>query len=127
MRIITRIVQYLVGILFIVSGLVKANDPLGLSYKMKEFLELWSSSLASSNFFAKGALISFFRRAAPSIAGAKCHHDHAGNSSRRGPDQRLEPPLRTLAVVAADCVFVFLLIWVDDSDIQHSEWIVKPF
>ncbi|MGV3528872.1 MAG: BT_3928 family protein [Flavisolibacter sp.] len=60
MRIITRIVQYLVGILFIVSGLVKANDPLGLSYKMKEFLELWSSSVGASNFFAKDALISFF-------------------------------------------------------------------
>ncbi|HYE54393.1 MAG TPA: BT_3928 family protein, partial [Chitinophagaceae bacterium] len=30
-----------VGILFIFSGLIKANDPLGLSYKMQEFFEVW--------------------------------------------------------------------------------------
>ncbi len=30
-----------VGLLFIFSGLIKANDPLGLSYKMQEFFELW--------------------------------------------------------------------------------------
>lgn len=38
---ITRII---VGLLFIFSGLVKANDPLGLSYKMQEFFELWHMS-----------------------------------------------------------------------------------
>ena len=31
-----------VGILFIFSGLIKANDPLGLSYKMQEFFEVWN-------------------------------------------------------------------------------------
>lgn len=41
MKNIVTIVRILVGILFIFSGLVKANDPLGLSYKMQEFLELW--------------------------------------------------------------------------------------
>lgn len=30
-----------VGILFIFSGLVKANDPHGLAYKMQEFFEVW--------------------------------------------------------------------------------------
>jgi len=30
-----------VGVLFIFSGLIKANDPLGLSYKMQEFFEVW--------------------------------------------------------------------------------------
>jgi uncharacterized membrane protein YphA (DoxX/SURF4 family) len=34
--------RLLVGILFIFSGLVKANDPLGLSYKMQEFFEVWN-------------------------------------------------------------------------------------
>ncbi|MBP6687970.1 MAG: DoxX family protein, partial [Lacibacter sp.] len=33
--------RWFVGILFIFSGLVKANDPLGLSYKMQEFFEAW--------------------------------------------------------------------------------------
>lgn len=34
-------IRILVGVLFIFSGLIKANDPLGLAYKMEEFFELW--------------------------------------------------------------------------------------
>lgn len=41
MKIIVTIARILVGLLFIFSGLVKANDPLGLSYKMQEFFEVW--------------------------------------------------------------------------------------
>lgn len=41
MKAVVTIVRVLVGILFIFSGLVKANDPLGLSYKMQEFFEVW--------------------------------------------------------------------------------------
>ncbi len=33
--------RLIVGALFIFSGLVKADDPLGLSYKMQEFFEVW--------------------------------------------------------------------------------------
>lgn len=36
------IIRWLVGLLFIFSGLIKANDPLGLSYKMQEFFEAWN-------------------------------------------------------------------------------------
>ena len=36
-------VRLLVGILFIFSGLVKLNDPVGLSYKMQEFFEVWAA------------------------------------------------------------------------------------
>jgi uncharacterized membrane protein YphA (DoxX/SURF4 family) len=36
--------RWLVGLLFIFSGLIKANDPLGLSYKMQEFFEAWGWS-----------------------------------------------------------------------------------
>jgi len=36
-----NISRIIVGVLFIFSGLVKANDPLGLSYKMQEFFEVW--------------------------------------------------------------------------------------
>src|SRR5579862_833610 len=36
--------RLLVGLLFIFSGLIKANDPLGLSYKMQEFFEVWNLS-----------------------------------------------------------------------------------
>ncbi len=48
-----RIVKVLVGLLFIVSGLVKANDPLGLSYKMQEFFELWSAGFSEGSFIRK--------------------------------------------------------------------------
>jgi uncharacterized membrane protein YphA (DoxX/SURF4 family) len=58
MRITTRTVQAIVALLFIVSGLVKANDPLGLAYKMEEFFELWMDGLKSGHFFAKSPLIS---------------------------------------------------------------------
>src|SRR3954467_7020146 len=37
-----NITRILVGALFIFSGLIKANDPLGLSYKMQEFFEVWN-------------------------------------------------------------------------------------
>jgi uncharacterized membrane protein YphA (DoxX/SURF4 family) len=50
MRVAVRIVQWLVGSLFIVSGLVKANDPIGLSYKMQEFFELWGEGFAAGSF-----------------------------------------------------------------------------
>lgn len=41
MRTVISIIRWIVGLLFIFSGLVKANDPLGLSYKMQEFFEVW--------------------------------------------------------------------------------------
>ena len=34
-------IRIIVAVLFIFSGFVKANDPLGLSYKMDEFFEVW--------------------------------------------------------------------------------------
>jgi uncharacterized membrane protein YphA (DoxX/SURF4 family) len=41
MKVVTTICRWLVGLLFIFSGLIKANDPLGLSFKMQEFFEKW--------------------------------------------------------------------------------------
>lgn len=41
MKTLLNIARIIVGVLFIFSGLVKANDPLGLSYKMQEFFEVW--------------------------------------------------------------------------------------
>ena len=42
MKILVAVTRFFVGVLFIFSGLVKANDPLGLSYKMQEFFEVWN-------------------------------------------------------------------------------------
>ena len=41
MRFLLGFLRIIVGALFIFSGLIKANDPLGLSYKMQEFFEIW--------------------------------------------------------------------------------------
>ena len=60
MKLLLNIVRVIVGVLFIFSGLVKANDPLGLSYKMKEFFEIWNSGLEHGSFFLKNILINFF-------------------------------------------------------------------
>ena len=42
-----KFLRWSVGLLFIFSGLIKANDPLGLSYKMQEFFDVWGM-----NFFS---------------------------------------------------------------------------
>ncbi len=41
MKIAITVARILVGVLFIFSGLIKAIDPLGLTYKMQEFFEVW--------------------------------------------------------------------------------------
>ena len=61
MKLAITIVRIVVGVLFIFSGLVKANDPLGLSYKMKEFFEIWNSGLEYGSFFLKDILINLFQ------------------------------------------------------------------
>lgn len=43
MKRLTHVARILVGSLFVFSGLVKAIDPKGLSYKMEEFFEVWAS------------------------------------------------------------------------------------
>jgi uncharacterized membrane protein YphA (DoxX/SURF4 family) len=60
MKIAINIIRIFVGLLFIFSGLVKANDPLGTAYKMEEYFEVWNADLAASTFFLKNALISLF-------------------------------------------------------------------
>ncbi len=47
MKAIVSICRWLVGLLFIFSGLIKANDPQGLSYKMREFFEAWHTEFLS--------------------------------------------------------------------------------
>jgi uncharacterized membrane protein YphA (DoxX/SURF4 family) len=41
MRSLLLVIRWVVGVLFIFSGLIKINDPIGLSYKMQEFFEVW--------------------------------------------------------------------------------------
>ncbi len=51
MKVIVNVARILVGGLFIFSGLVKAIDPLGLTYKMQEFFEVWGRTA-----FLKGTM-----------------------------------------------------------------------
>jgi uncharacterized membrane protein YphA (DoxX/SURF4 family) len=44
LKLLVNISRFVVGGLFIFSGLVKAIDPLGLAYKMQEFFEAWADA-----------------------------------------------------------------------------------
>lgn len=54
------LIRIVVGVLFIFSGLIKANDPLGLSYKMDEFFEVWGMHWAMSYSLAMSVLMIAF-------------------------------------------------------------------
>jgi uncharacterized membrane protein YphA (DoxX/SURF4 family) len=45
MRQVTRLCWALLGILFIFSGLVKLNDPVGTAYKLEEYFEVFSADV----------------------------------------------------------------------------------
>lgn len=66
MKAAVNIVRFFVGSLFIISGFVKANDPLGLGYKMQEFFEVWNASLSSGTFLYK--TFSFFHEEALTLS-----------------------------------------------------------
>lgn len=60
MKGLVSIVRVIVGVLFIISGLVKANDPLGLSYKMQEFFEVWGLHGLNNLTLAMSVLMNAF-------------------------------------------------------------------
>jgi uncharacterized membrane protein YphA (DoxX/SURF4 family) len=63
MRVPTNIIRYILGIVFIFSGLIKANDPIGLAYKMREFFVVWeqqSSILKSISLLDREFYLSIF-------------------------------------------------------------------
>ncbi|GAA0565520.1 BT_3928 family protein [Chitinophaga japonensis] len=60
MKIILNLFRVLVGVLFIFSGLIKANDPLGLSYKMDEFFEVLHLTFLSPYSLAFSVIMNVF-------------------------------------------------------------------
>lgn len=60
MKTTVQIARIIVGLLFIFSGLVKANDPLGLSYKMQEFFDLWGMTEFNSWTLFMSVLMNMF-------------------------------------------------------------------
>ncbi|ANI89206.1 hypothetical protein A9P82_07820 [Arachidicoccus ginsenosidimutans] len=60
MKKLILIIRWIVGLLFIFSGLIKANDTLGLSYKMQEFFEAWGMQSFDNFTFALSFLMNLF-------------------------------------------------------------------
>ncbi|MBV7529963.1 BT_3928 family protein [Chitinophaga sp. sic0106] len=60
MKIFLNLFRILVGVLFIFSGLIKANDPLGLSYKMDEFFEVLHLTFLSPYSLAFSVIMNAF-------------------------------------------------------------------
>ncbi|MFV0565198.1 MAG: BT_3928 family protein [Flavobacteriaceae bacterium] len=54
MKILVALSRIFVGVLFIISGLIKLNDPLGFSYKLQEY---FSADVLNLTFFEPYALI----------------------------------------------------------------------
>ena len=52
MRLFTRICWALLGIVFVMSGLIKLNDPVGTAFKLEEYFEVFAADLPSlAGFF----------------------------------------------------------------------------
>lgn len=47
MKILNKIISIFVGVLFIFSGLIKINDPMGTAIKLEEYFEVFSTDFAS--------------------------------------------------------------------------------
>jgi len=60
MKWITQISRILVGVLFIISGLIKANDTLGFSYKLIEYFEIFQMQFLDSYAVAMSMAICIF-------------------------------------------------------------------
>lgn len=60
MKFAVNLCRIIVGLLFIFSGLIKANDPHGLSYKMQEFFELWGMGQFNSWTLLSSVLMNAF-------------------------------------------------------------------
>ena len=60
MNILLWTVRIVVGLLFIFSGLIKANDPMALTYKMNEFFEVWDMNyMVKYSFYLAVTMIAF--------------------------------------------------------------------
>ena len=51
MKYVIFFLRLVLGLLFIFSGVVKANDPMGLTYKMQEIFEVWDMTFLSQYAF----------------------------------------------------------------------------
>jgi uncharacterized membrane protein YphA (DoxX/SURF4 family) len=57
MKILVTISRVLVGVLFIISGLIKSNDTLGFSYKLEEYYQVFGMEGLASTALLQAMLI----------------------------------------------------------------------
>ena len=67
-KILLYLSRFFVGILFIFSGLIKGNDPLGFSYKLEEYFEKFSEILKEENLSFVAGIMDFFANFSLSLA-----------------------------------------------------------
>jgi uncharacterized membrane protein YphA (DoxX/SURF4 family) len=60
MKYLVNICRLLVGVLFIISGLIKANDPLGFSYKLEEYFTVFGLDFFKPFALALSVVITVF-------------------------------------------------------------------
>ncbi len=60
-RSIVQLCRILVGVLFIISGLIKSNDTIGFGYKLEEYFEVFGADLGGSESFL-GGIMEFFHQ-----------------------------------------------------------------
>ena len=64
MKNVVQITRFIVGVLFIFPGLVKANDPSGLAYKMDEYFAVWGWDWATGYTIGLSIAMNVFEIAA---------------------------------------------------------------
>ena len=104
MRIAVRIFQIIVAALFILSGLVKANDPMGLSYKMQEFFWIMEWWIGQQYFLFEKYFDRFIYIPAPAITWLIHIYDNAGNSGRGCTIAWMDEEFCFVAFTVAYCV-----------------------
>ena len=60
MKTLTSVCRFLVGVLFIISGLIKANDALGFSYKLNEYFTVFNMQWLSGGSLVMAMVICIF-------------------------------------------------------------------
>lgn len=67
-KILTTISRFIIGVLFIISGLIKANDALGFSYKLEEYFDVFHQILTMNGWDGLASVMLFFSEMALPMA-----------------------------------------------------------
>ena len=60
MKILTNIARVIISLVFIISGLLKANDPTGFGFKLHEYFEVFGLTALNPIAFSIASFVSVF-------------------------------------------------------------------